>query len=104
MMSRGPLQPEGLHVCAEMCATCIFRPGNLMQLKSGRVRGMVDDSLRDDSFIPCHKTLDGQQAVCRGFYDRHKQNSLGCRLGAFIGVVLDSESANHMEEQDDGSL
>lgn len=58
-----------------------------MQLRPGRVRQMIDDSLAADSFIPCHKTLDGERAVCRGFYDRHRRNTLGCRLGAIIGVI-----------------
>jgi hypothetical protein len=61
-----------IHVCAEKCATCIFRPGNLMALQSGRVRGMVDAAKRDGSTIVCHATLDGDNAACRGFFDRHK--------------------------------
>jgi hypothetical protein len=84
---RGPLTPGGLRVCREMCSDCVFRPGNLMRLRPGRVRGMVRDAIRDDSFIPCHQTLDDEQAVCRGFYDRFGDRTLGCRLGHFIGVI-----------------
>ena len=84
----GPLTREGLRVCTEMCSTCVFRPGNQMQLNPGRLRGMVDESLANDSFIPCHKTLDGERAVCRGFYDRHQHDSFGCRLGTVLGVIL----------------
>jgi hypothetical protein len=83
----GPLTRDGLRVCREMCETCIFRPENVMHLRSGRVRQMVDESLANDSFIVCHDTLDGKHAVCRGFYDRHRRDSLGCRLGALVGVV-----------------
>jgi hypothetical protein len=83
----GPLTREGLRVCSEMCDTCIFRPGNLMELKPGRVRGMVAESIRNDSFIPCHKTLDGDRAVCRGFYDAYGDRTLGCRFGAVVGVI-----------------
>lgn len=83
----GPLTPEGLRVCAEKCSTCVFRPGNLMQLQPGRVAGMVRESIENDSFIPCHKTLDGDKAVCRGFFDKHKDKSLGCRLGAIFGII-----------------
>lgn len=86
-MTDGPLTPAGLRVCREECSTCVFRPGNLMSLQPGRLRGMIRDSLRNDSFIPCHKTLDGERAVCRGFYDRHSHASLGCRLGAFVGII-----------------
>lgn len=62
-----------MHVCAEMCGTCIFRPGNLMQLEPGRVREMVDRARADDSAIICHSTLYEEgvsNAVCRGFFDR----------------------------------
>jgi hypothetical protein len=82
----GPLTPEGLWICSEMCSTCVFRPGNLMQLQPGRLRGMVNDSLANDSGIPCHKTLDGRRALCRGFWDRHQRDTLMCRLGAVYGV------------------
>lgn len=64
---------DGVRVCATKCATCIFRPGNLMDLRPGRVKGMVDDCIRQQSTIPCHDTLDlKKQAICRGFYDAHR--------------------------------
>jgi hypothetical protein len=68
-----------VHVLAEQCETCIFRPGNLMRLEAGRVKGMVDDALREDSAIICHATLyrsDVDNAVCRGFFDAHSTNPL----------------------------
>lgn len=64
-----------VHVLAEMCATCIFRPGNLMQLEPGRVKDMVRDSHQDESAIICHATLYREgvdNAVCRGFFDRYE--------------------------------
>jgi hypothetical protein len=61
---------EHVHVCEDMCSTCIFRPGNLMHLQRGRVRQMIDEAVGNDSAIVCHKTLDGDNAVCRGFFDR----------------------------------
>lgn len=77
--SDGPFRDGKVHVLAEMCATCIFRPGNLMGLKSGRVRGMVDEAVKADAAITCHSTSDAaagfyepaRPAVCRGFFDRH---------------------------------
>jgi hypothetical protein len=79
MAELGPYRGDKVHVLAEMCSTCIFRPGNLMELQSGRVRGMVDEAVRADSMITCHSTSSGADgfyeasgpAVCRGFFDRH---------------------------------
>lgn len=72
-----------------------------MQLHPGRLRGMVADSLAADSFIACHKTLESkraERAVCRGFYDRHRTDTLGCRLGSLVGVI---EINPDEEEHDD---
>lgn len=87
MKKDGPLTPHGLRVCRDLCSSCIFRPGNQMHLRPGRVRGMVHDSIQHDSFIPCHKTLDGERAVCRGFYEAYGDRTLGCRLGRVVGVI-----------------
>lgn len=86
-MTDGPATREGLRVCTEMCPDCVFRPGNLMHLRSGRLAGMVQAALDQDSCIPCHRTLDGQRAVCRGFWDRHRHDTIMCRLGAVLGVI-----------------
>lgn len=63
-----------VYVRRRQCATCIFRPGNLMHLDEGRVEGMVEGAVANDSCIPCHHHLhQGEpiEPVCRGFYDRH---------------------------------
>lgn len=65
-----------VHVCESECSTCIFRPGNLMRLRPGRVRQMVDQARADDSAIICHNTLGDDNAVCRGFYDRYPTQPL----------------------------
>lgn len=77
-----------VHVCSRECDTCIFRPGNLMQLRSGRVREMVNGALDNDSAIICHSTLHGPNAVCRGFYDRYAAGSLPLRLAEPFGMLV----------------
>ncbi|MEV7264664.1 hypothetical protein AB0N38_14040 [Micromonospora aurantiaca] len=79
---------------AEMCGTCVFRPGNLMHLRPGRLAELVRDALTRDSFIVCHSTLPGMApdgytpAICRGFADRYSTNALRIigRLRAFVEV------------------
>lgn len=94
---RGPFDGERVHVLAEMCATCVFRPGNLMRLAPGRLRGMVRDSVAAGSAITCHSTLYGQaeqEAVCRGFYDRHAGEVPALRAAAATGrLALDEPPA-----------
>lgn len=86
------LGPNGPRLCRERCSTCIFRPGNRMQLRPGRVRGMVREALQGGGFITCHSTLpyagtDAKPAICRGFYDSygHLSNLIRIfgRLGGF---------------------
>lgn len=80
----GPAIDGFVNVCAYECETCIFRKGNRMQLQSGRVRQMIDGSIADDTAITCHGTIywDGstELAVCRGFYDRHREDVFPLRL------------------------
>jgi hypothetical protein len=84
-----------VHVLAERCSTCIFKPGNLMSLQPGRVRDMIEACRRDEGTIPCHKTLDEEaQAVCRGFYEAaiswHSLLQMAERLGVIEEVILPS--------------
>lgn len=74
-----------VYVQARMCKTCIFRPGNLMSLHEGRVEGMVAEA-GDTGCIPCHQNLTGEgQAVCRGFYDKHRNTPL--QIAQRLGMV-----------------
>lgn len=78
-----------LHVAADRCATCIFRPGNLMHLGPGRVKDMVDQSVADGGAIICHSTLgeNVDDAICRGFYDAHGQRVPALRLAEQLLIV-----------------
>lgn len=79
-----------VHVMAEMCPTCIFRPGNLMNLESGRVKQMVRDATKAESCIPCHETTHGGaegEAICRGFYEKFP--TLPIRLAEAIGSLIE---------------
>lgn len=68
-----------VHVMAKMCETCIFHPGNIMQLQPGRVEQMVRDAPRKESCIPCHETTGTRKvkpAVCAGFFRLHATQPL----------------------------
>lgn len=86
-----------VHVQRAMCNTCIFRPGNLMHLAPGRVEEMVEEAVRDEGCIPCHKNIhgDGGEAVCRGFFDNHRTQTLQIaeRLGYIEWVRLEDSTS-----------
>lgn len=83
-------------VWAQMCDTCIFRPGNPMHLRSGALKQVVDGNIATGTLLICHKTTYGQapeEIACRGFYDKYgpKQAVYQViqRLGGFREVPLD---------------
>jgi len=91
-MSRGkPVYSDGkVHVMAEKCVTCIFRPGNLMHLPPGQVKQMVDESIADEAGITCHKTIYGQaeqEATCRGFFDSYSERVPALYLAQRMGII-----------------
>lgn len=84
-------------VLTEQCETCIFRSGNPMKLKEGRLRDMVQSATVEGSQgIICHDTLsygpypEYGGALCRGYYDSygHLNNFIRImdRLGGFTEV------------------
>ncbi|MEU8968932.1 hypothetical protein AB0D11_06585 [Streptomyces monashensis] len=78
-----------VRVCGDRCSTCIFRPGNLMNLAPGRVAGMVKKAVADNGHVVCHKTLGTDApAICAGFaaHPRGRSASLALRL-ARAGVL-----------------
>lgn len=78
-----------VHVLNAKCATCIFRPGNLMHLADGRRDDMVHAARADDTAIICHATLpdDVDNAICRGFYDIHGRDVATLRLAQLANVI-----------------
>lgn len=89
-----------VHVMADKCSTCIFRPGNLMGLEPGRVKSLVDETVAQDTVIYCHKTLDANTAVCRGLFDSHKTTML--QLAERLDVIRWQEDKNGDDHKNDG--
>jgi hypothetical protein len=78
-----------VRLCADLCNTCIFRPGNLMHLDRGRVAQMARDSRAKEGHIVCHSTLGTEQpAICRGYADKADHGrSLALRLGRAMRTI-----------------
>lgn len=93
-MSQPVYHSGRVHVKAQMCSTCIFRPGNLMTLAAGRVKEMVDGSIADGAGITCHKTIYGQaeqEATCRGFFDAYAEKVPAFRLAKAMDIIKEVE-------------
>jgi hypothetical protein len=43
-----------------------------MQLTPGRLKNLIAANLQADSALICHDTLQGDNAICRGFFDRYE--------------------------------
>jgi len=89
------------HVMKEMCSTCIFRPGNLMHLRPGRLADMIKQCQRDDTNVICHKSESLQgilpvDAWCRGSVD-HSPGQL-VRIFGRMGGLEEVEEPKDMGE------
>jgi hypothetical protein len=75
-----------IHVCKSMCATCIFRPGNLMHLEDERRGSMVREAVKEQTAIICHSTLNTRaNAVCHGFFKLH--STLPLAVASLMGAI-----------------
>lgn len=85
-----------VHVCRQLCETCVFRPDNLMRLEPGRLVAMVAETKANESAIICHSTLyrdHVDNAVCRGFYDRHPTQPL--QIAERLGLIEFDPTSHH---------
>lgn len=63
-------------VFARQCSTCVFRPGNPMHLRPGRLADLVRTNLAAGAALICHKTTHGAhpeigETVCAGWFERY---------------------------------
>jgi hypothetical protein len=89
-----------VHVCSQLCVTCIFRPGNVMDLTRGRLRQLVSQALDIDGAIPCHKTVnrdDVEPAVCRGFFDAYGDSITALKLARLMGMIAEDDPPTDWE-------
>lgn len=83
---------SGLRVMREQCSTCIFRPGNLMQLRPGRMADMTRQTDLRDTNVSCHQMLEAAtrdqhtEALCRGSVDRRPGQMM--RIAERLGMVV----------------
>ena len=78
----------GLHIMASQCSTCIFRAGNLMQLRPGRMADLTAATDRADTNVICHQTLERPVgALCRGSVDRRMGQM--ARIAYALNAVVD---------------
>lgn len=102
-----------MNVLNEQCATCIFRPGNPVNLRRGRLQQMVETCVRRDVHIPCHEHMtvsekeynaDGSSEinpndpVCRGFYDRYPGVGQLIRIMGRLGALHVVDAAGNRLE------
>jgi hypothetical protein len=78
----------------EQCSSCIFRPGNPMRLREGRLREVVEANLREGAALICHQTTYEQrpelgEVVCAGWFTRYGSRTnviqIMARLAALRG-------------------
>lgn len=82
----------GFQVQRKACATCIYRPDSLLDLKK------LEDEIRDPrmaghfrSFRRCHHS---DTACCRGFWNRHKDDFSSGQVAQRLNVVVEVDHDN----------
>ena len=95
MTKSGPYRDGVVHVLAEKCSTCVFRSGNPMHLRPGRLADLVRTNLADDSALTCHQTLpynsstDAEPSVCRGYFDAYRRQVTPLRLAVALDALVE---------------
>ena len=76
-----------IHVMREKCANCLLSPDRLV---SGARAAEIVRSTKDDdgATFTCHRaSMAGEDAICRGWYDKFAASDMVLRLAESMGVI-----------------
>lgn len=98
-----PYRDGRVHVMAEKCSTCVFRPGNPMSLRPGQLRELTAHVQETGVPFSCHQTLPyagaehiafyGGAALCAGAVDNYAADSPQMQLAIAMDVVTKVDPA-----------
>lgn len=79
------------------CDTCVIFPDNRAHLRPGRREQFIADAVANDGYIVCHATIghDAPRAICRGFWNVHRKDTLPLRLVACFGLAVEVDPPTH---------
>lgn len=81
-----------IYVMARQCKTCIFRPDQEV-IPLARLEEMRRGAIEEQTCIVCHDTIGTKtSAVCRGFYNRDREQTLPLWVAELKGLVRFQES------------
>lgn len=94
-----PYRNGSVHVMSEKCSTCVFRTGNLMHLRPGRLKEMTDHVQATGIPFSCHQTLPyagtkhvdhyGGAALCHGAVEVYGSDSTTMRLAYTLDIITE---------------
>jgi hypothetical protein len=81
--------PGVFRVAAKRCDECLFSSARIVP--DERAEQIVADCLADGTHFICHKATmaDGGNVCCRGFFDKHGDESLVIRLARELHAVVE---------------
>lgn len=98
-----PYRDGRVHVMAEKCSTCVFRPGNPMSLRPGQLKDLTDHVQETGVPFSCHQTLPyagaehvafyGGAALCAGAVANYAADSPQMQLAIAMDVVTHVDPA-----------
>ncbi len=77
-----------LHVQAQQCTTCIYRADSALDIAN--LESAIADPRMPGHFVKfraCHHAPDAAAVVCRGFWNRHKDDFDGGQLAQRLNAV-----------------
>ena len=79
--------PAQVFVPAAQCQTCIYHEDSLLDLAKLE-RQVADDRMAGHfkGYRVCHG-YEGTKHVCRGFWDRHRENCTPLQIATRLGLV-----------------
>jgi len=85
-----------MRVYKQRCKNCLLSEDRIVSPE--KAQEIINDCVKKQSFFICHKSPDGKEIMCRGYYKKYGNNCLRLRIAELIGMV------NFIEQPDEGKL
>ncbi len=88
------LGPDGARLLKRPCDTCVTFPDDRMFLGAERREAFIAEACKTKSYVICHETRDGDEAICRGFWNLHRSQSPFLSLMERCGLVAEVDPSS----------
>lgn len=84
-MSEAKFHPHRFNVMSKCCGQCLFSANKIVS--DSRKNGIIETCIKNESWFVCHKSNEGQEICCAGFFHNENTQTRAIQMANRLGIV-----------------